>query len=143
MKVFNMFLPFSQLVHHLKKIPCCLFIYISQCCVYNRPSVNVVDTVDVNSKNLITTCLWGMMNGIFRNFCQVPFLLSLNYFFKKRERRKEVREREKEEKRKGKNILAGTIMIFLKKVGKLSAYSEIYCFLETCSEVQSFICYIY
>lgn len=54
-----------------------------------------------------------------------------------------MREREKEEKRKGKNILAETIMIFLKKVGKLSTYSEIYCFLETCSEVQSFICYIY
>lgn len=77
--------------------------------MYNGPSVNVVDTVDVNSENLITTCLWEMMNGIFRNFCQVSFLLSLNYFFKKREKRREVREREKEEKRKGKNILVETI----------------------------------
>lgn len=64
--------------------------------------MNVVDTVDMNSKSLITTRLWGMMNGIFRNFCQVSFLLSLNYFFKKREKEGGERKREgrKEEREK-------------------------------------------
>lgn len=71
-----MFLSLSQLAHLLKKIPCHLLVCISHCCVYNGSSVNVIDTVNVNSKNFVITLLWGMVNVHFRNLCQISFLLS-------------------------------------------------------------------
>lgn len=62
----------------------------------------------------------GDDEGNFQKLLSGVISFVFKLFLKKiKKRRREVREREKEEKRKGSNILAGTIMIFLKKVRKL------------------------
>lgn len=48
-----------------------LHLCISLLCVCNRSSVNVVHTVNVDSKSFIITLLWEMMNRLFRNLCQI------------------------------------------------------------------------
>lgn len=47
-----------QLTNHFENIPCCLFIYVFHCCMYNRSLVNVVHAVNVGSKSFIITLLF-------------------------------------------------------------------------------------
>lgn len=84
--------PLSQLANYFKKILCFLCIYISQCCVYNRFSVNVVDIVNVDSKNFIISLLhYGDAEWTFQKPLSDPTVLFLNYFFKRKEGRREGR----------------------------------------------------
>lgn len=71
-----MCVPLFQLADHFKNIPCGLFIYVSHF-IYNRSSVNVVHTVNVDSKSFIFTLLWGMMKRLFRNLYQIIIVLWL------------------------------------------------------------------